>query len=278
MYFCSSDKVIDHFTWPTYFELVFPIGVTTALDILCSNLSLQYISVTIYTIIKTSVMVWTFVWALMFRIERFKFKTFASVCLICLGISLAISTRTSVSWTGVVFCMIAAASGGLRWALTERLATANEQCRDPFVSVFHFSPISAATLVPICLATDLVPFLSSKFAMNTATLVETLVLIACGGIIAFILLVVEVKLVGLTSSLTLGVLGQLKELTQITLAIVVFGDQLSPLNITGLVLSFVFVGVYKWIRRNEMREMLLASEAPTAVEHERVRLVPFYCS
>ena len=273
MYFCTSDKVVDEFTWPTYFELVFPIGVTTALDILCSNLALQYISVTVYTVIKTSVMVWTFVWALLFKIERFKLKTFASVCFICLGISLAISTRTQVSWTGVIFCVVAAASGGLRWALTERLATANEQCRDPFVSVFHFSPISAATIVPISLATDLVPFLSSDFFTNTATLAETLVLISVGGVIAFVLLLVEVKLVGLTSSLTLGVLGQLKELTQITLAVVVFGDHLSSLNLTGLVLSFVFVGVYKWIRRNEMREVLLASEAPSATEHERVR----YC-
>lgn len=88
LFFCSSDMVIDTFSWPIYFDYVFPIGISTALDILCSNTSLKYISVTLYTIIKSSSIVWTFMWALVFRIERFKLKTFLSVCLICIGISL----------------------------------------------------------------------------------------------------------------------------------------------------------------------------------------------
>lgn len=258
MWYCGSRTTIHPLEWRDYLFTVVPIGVTTALDIVFSNMSIKYISVTLYTIIKTSVIVWTFVWALLFRIEKFKLKTFISVCFITLGISLAVSSPTAVSWVGVSLCMAAAACGGLRWAMTERLVGMNEQCKDPFVTIFHFSPISALLVTPFALFVELGDFVASPFASNSSLFWEGFVFITVGGAIAFVMLFVEVKIVNLTSSLTIGVLGQLKELTQITLAVVVFGDKLSFINTCGVVASFVFVAVYKWIRRSEMKETLTA--------------------
>ena len=154
--------------------------------------------------------------------------------------------------------------------MTERLTAQNEQCRNPFVSIYHISPISALSMVPISLAVDLNPFLDSRFTHDPKLFIESFLLILFGGLIAFVLLLVEVKLVNLTSSLTLGVLGQMKELVQISLAIVVFKDNLTNLNLVGLILSVVFVGTYKWIRRGELREALLAESVPSIKEQAQV--------
>lgn len=48
-------------------------------------------------------------------------------------------------------------------------------------------------------------------------LVEAMLLLLCGGLISFLLIGVEVYLLQLTTSLSMGILGQLKEVVQITL-------------------------------------------------------------
>lgn len=48
-------------------------------------------------------------------------------------------------------------------------------------------------------------------------LVEAGFLLLCGGLISFLLIGVEVYLLQLTTSLTMGILGQLKEIVQIAL-------------------------------------------------------------
>ena len=253
---CQSGMVVEQFSWPLFLVMVFPIGVTTAMDIMFSNLSLEYITITLYTITKTSVIAWTFVWALVLKIEKFKIKTFVTVCFICLGISLAVASPTTVSYTGVVFCLLASAAGGLRWAVTERLVKSNEQCKSPFVCLYHISPVSAMFMIPVGLGIDFVPFANSHFAQDPKLLLSTFGILTISGVMAFSLILVEVKLVQLTSSLTMGVLGQLKELLQIILAIIIFKDQVSTLNSIGLGLALICVGVYKMIKRGENLEFL----------------------
>jgi solute carrier family 35 protein C2 len=253
---CSTGTVVDPFTWSQFLILVFPIGITTAIDILFSNISLQYITITLYTITKTSVIAWTFFWALILKIEIFRLKTFVIVCFICLGIALAVASPTKISVWGLSFCLIASGAGGLRWAVTERLVKYNEQCKNPFVCLHHIAPVSAIFMVPIGLGIDFVPFLDSEFAQDHDISLWTFAIISIGGVMAFALILVEVKLVQLTSSLTMGVLGQLKELLQIILAIVIFKDEVSPINAMGLGLALACVGVYKWIKRTEYLEVM----------------------
>lgn len=251
---CQTGTVVEPFSWYLFLVMVFPIGVTTAIDIMFSNLSLQYITITLYTITKTSVIAWTFMWALILKMEVFKLKTFVVVCFICLGISLAVASPTAISFTGVSYCLVASAAGGLRWAFTERLVRSNEQCKSPFVCLHHIAPVSATFMLPVGLVVDGVPFLNSQFAHDNNLAMLSFGILTCGGIMAFALILVEVKLVQLTSSVTMGVLGQLKELLQIIVAIIIFKDQVSSMNAMGLALALLMVGVYKWIKRGENLE------------------------
>lgn len=273
---CQDGMTVEPFTWHQFFFIVAPIGVTTALDIMLSNLSLKFITVTLYTITKTSVIAWTFLWALLLKVEIFKVKTFVVVCCVCGGIAMAVSSPTKISVIGLIFCLTASAAGGLRWALTERLVRHNEQCKSPFVCLHHIAPVSALFMVPVGLGLDLYPFLQSDFAQDPETALSTFAIITAGGFMAFLLILVEVHLVQLTSSLTMGVLGQLKELLQILLAIVIFKDHVSTLNAVGLIVALFCVGVYKWIKRAENLELLKDHPLPLIIDSPHVSKALLY--
>jgi solute carrier family 35 protein C2 len=253
---CYAGYEIESFSWAEFFRLIAPIGVTTALDIAFSNLSLKYITVTLYTITKTSTIAFTFIWALGLGVEKFRIKTCLTVVMICIGIVMAVTSPTPVSVIGLCFCLTAAACGGLRWVVTEKLIAANSQCSNPFVCLFHFAPVSALVAVPLCVGIDIVPFMESQLVHQPNLLIEASIFMLVGGLCAFCLILVEVKLVQLTSSLTMGVLGQLKELLQICAAIIVYHDHVSTTNAIGLIIALSCVGVYKWIKRSELKEYL----------------------
>lgn len=59
----SSASIAGALTSRTYWRLAVPIGLCTALDIMLSNLSFFYITVTFYTIVKSGGNVWYAVWS-----------------------------------------------------------------------------------------------------------------------------------------------------------------------------------------------------------------------
>ncbi|CAE7691451.1 unnamed protein product [Symbiodinium microadriaticum] len=215
-----------------------------------SNFSLMYISLTLYTIIKSSVLIWTFLWGVLLKIEAFKLNTFCAVLFIVSGIGLAVASSTDVSPIGVAMVLGASAAGGVRWALVQKLMAVDEQSKNVFVSIYRFAPASALSMLPFALGMDLLPLLRSDFFVDSSdnNLAATLALVVLGGLIAFALITTEVHLVNLTSSLTMGVLGQVKEVIQIVLSMAIFHDHVNLLNAAGIVIAMVAVGYYKRIK------------------------------
>ena len=56
--------------WSTYFKKIIPLGIASAADIGFSNWSLQYITVTLYTMSKSTVILFILFFALLFKLER----------------------------------------------------------------------------------------------------------------------------------------------------------------------------------------------------------------
>jgi len=257
----DSSANVESMSWRQYMTVAAPIGISTALDVMLSNFSLLYITLTLYTIIKGTVLIWVFLWGVLFNIEKFKASTFCAVLGIVGGIGLAVAASTDVSIVGVLMVLGAAAAGGVRWALVQKLMAVDDHSRDVFVSIHRFSPASALTITPIAIITELVPFFQSEFyaSSSPAGLTATMTLISVGGGIAFLLITTEVHLVNLTSSLTMGVLGQVKELLQILLSMMIFRDHVNALNATGIVIAMIAVAIYKRIKYAE-KDSLSAPE------------------
>jgi len=66
-----------------------PTGVTMAGDIALSNLSLLYISVTYYTIVKSTVPLWILLFSVLMRIQKLKMQLLLTVVCVGAGIALA---------------------------------------------------------------------------------------------------------------------------------------------------------------------------------------------
>ena len=246
-----SGVTIEPLSWRTRLLVVAPIGCATALDVMLSNWSLRYVTVTVYTIIKASVVLWTFFWGVILQLESFKCKTCVAVFLITLGLSIAVFTTTNVSPFGAALVLLASALGGVRWALTQQLMAVDHQSKDVFVALYRFAPYSAVSLLPFALILEGSLFVKSDFAAISPVTALLAVFVLVGGIIAFGLIVTEVHLVFLTSSLTMGVLGQLKELLQIGLAMLIFQDNLTFYNAAGIVIALGSVVYYKILRYKE---------------------------
>lgn len=252
---------MEPISWSVVFRVVIPIGVATAMDIMCSNVSLMYISVTLYTVIKASVVVWVFFWGVLFRLEKFRVVTFLSVIITSAGLGLAVSSHTTISVAGLILCLVAAAAGGLRWALTQQLMVSDESSKNIFVAIYRFSPASALSMIPFAIALELRPVMMSSvfISKDPDILLQALGMTAAGGLIAFALILTEVNLVRLTSSLTMGMLGQMKEVLQIALALIIFRDELHLINGIGIFISLVASAFYRYIKAAEAKELALNS-------------------
>jgi solute carrier family 35 protein C2 len=67
----------------------------------------------------------------------------------------------------------------------------------------------------------------------------------------------EFALLQRTSVVTLSIAGIFKEVVTISVAGLVFGDALTPINISGLVVTIGAIAAYNWIKITKMREEAL---------------------
>ena len=74
-----------------------------------------------------------------------------------------------------------------------------------------------------------------------------------GGLLAFAMLLVELRVVQLASSLTLSVAGIFKEVLTVLASVAMFGDVLTPTRIAGLVVCLLGIGAYQVTRYRELR-------------------------
>ena len=103
----------------SYWYHAVPIGITTAVDVAMSNLSFLYITVTFYTIVKSSALIFVLIFGLLFNLEKKSWKLFVIISVITAGVILASYGETEFSVIGLILVVGSAASGGLRWALTQ---------------------------------------------------------------------------------------------------------------------------------------------------------------
>src|SRR5689334_19253051 len=77
------------------------------------------------------------------------------------------------------------------------------------------------------------------------------------GVIAFLMTSSEFALLQRTSVVTLSIAGIFKEVVTISAAGIVFGDPLTPINISVLFVTIGAICAYNWIKIKKMREEAL---------------------
>lgn len=170
--------------------------------------------------------------------QRPSYSLFVVILLISSGIALASYGSTQFVLYGFVLVLAASIIGTLRWVLTQSLLKEMDESANRILAVvYYISPASALGLLPIALFSEGRQMLTSKFVLEPHLLVASMGFIFVSGCLAFVLIFVEILLVKKTSALSLGIAGSLKDVTQVMLAVFIFGDRLIPLNVFGLVVA-----------------------------------------
>ena len=253
---CRSDpEPIPCLNWTQTLKLVLPIGIFTASDIMLSNLSIMYIPLSLYTALKTTVPVFTFVVGILLGVEPFEKWTFLSISCVVVGLAIAVQFSTEGSILGVILVLLASFSGGLRWLLLQVLVSTDESSRDIMVAIYRFSPSSTIFLLPIGLYFEFPKLLSSKFCEDFNLGLGALGNVSAGGFLSIALIGFEIYILRETSSLTLGILGQIKEVFQILLSVVIYSEYLTVETGVGLSISIIAADAYRRIKYSQAVEL-----------------------
>ena len=349
-------------SWKRYLTKAAPVGVFTSLDIAMSNAAFLFISVSFYTVIKTSSIISVLILSMVLCLQRCSLLIVVIIVVVASGLMLASMGELHFRIEGFLLVLGAGIAGSLRWVITQMMVSSArvavvDQCGccascctaigwgtccrraddeaeaaeergggialarrsssagareaegeaasdsaqlgaaalavavaalpsdragaaaarpsagsvdsvgaageagdgeggrgiagvSAVETVMFISPSAVIALIPYGLCIELPALVNA--GISTDALYYLPVMIALGGVLAFLLLLVETQLVQITSSLTLSVIGNLKDCLQITIVVVVFGEEIAPLNVVGLVLALGGIGAYNVAKQMEM--------------------------
>lgn len=229
-------------------KLLFGIGICTALDVALSNESVTTLSIPLYTTLKASSLCFTFLWGVMIGVENFKYETFLAVLLISGGLIIAVFGADQFDTLGAILCLLASSAAGLRWALLQLLIESSHKDiqENVIISLYQFAPYTLF-IIPFAIGIEGENIITSKFNKFQIAIIFSII----GGFISFCLILVEMELVKKTSSVTMAVFGQMKEIAQISLSMFVFNDNLSIRSTIGIILSITAAFYYRKLKINE---------------------------
>ncbi|NXK51715.1 S35C2 protein, partial [Chauna torquata] len=212
-------------------------ALSTSLDIGLSNWSFLYVTVSLYTMTKSSAILFILLFSLLFKLEEMRVALVLVVLLIAGGLFMFTYKSTQFNTQGFMLVLCASFLGGVRWTLTQILMQKAELgLQNPIDIMFHLQPLMFLMLFPLFAVFEgLHLSISEKlFHFHEAGMLLCLVgKLFLGGILAFGLGFSEFLLVSRTSSLTLSIAGIFKEICVLFLATRLLGDHLSLLNWLG---------------------------------------------
>lgn len=238
-----------------YLSRIAPCGTATALDIGLGNFSLRFISLTFFTMCKSSVLAFVLLFAFVFRLEKPTWKLCGIISLMTIGVILMVSGEAAFNALGFILVMTASLCSGFRWSLTQILLLRNRATSNPFSSIFFLTPVMFLVLfvlaLPIEGASAVLQGLQELAQAKGYFLGSLIILFP--GCLAFMMVAAEFALLQRSSVVTLSVCGIFKEVLTISAASFTFGDELSPINVSGLIVTIASIAGYNWLKYSKMR-------------------------
>ncbi|KAF2996489.1 Triose-phosphate Transporter [Curvularia kusanoi] len=239
-----------------YFSRIGPCGAATGMDIGLGNTSLKFISLTFFTMCKSSALGFVLIFAFLFRLEQPSWRLVLIIAIMTLGVVMMVAGETAFHALGFILVMASACSSGFRWSLTQILLLRNPATANPFSSIFFLAPVMFTSIfilaVPVEGFSALSAGLSTLFEQKGTALGVGILLFP--GVLAFLMTSSEFALLKRTSVVTLSICGIFKEVVTITTANLVFNDPLTPINLTGLVVTIGSIALYNYMKIKKMRE------------------------
>ncbi|KAF4563432.1 Triose-phosphate Transporter [Pleurotus pulmonarius] len=246
-----------------YGKKAVPTAIATSLDIGLSNLSLKTITLSFYTMCKSSSLIFVLLFAFLFRLEKFSFRLVGVIFLIFCGVLLMVATETHFILTGFILVISASALGGFRWSLTQLLLKDKKMGMDnPAATVYWLAPAMGVTIGIVSAVVEnwAVVFQSPHFS-GLGRILRTIIYLISPGVVAFCMVMSEFYIIQRVGVVPMSIAGIAKEVTTITLSAWFFGDQLTPLNITGVGITACGIALFTFHKYRKSIESTVPLDA-----------------
>ncbi|KAI1328372.1 triose-phosphate transporter family-domain-containing protein [Xylariaceae sp. FL0255] len=239
-----------------YLTRIGPCGAATGLDIGLGNTSLKFITLTFYTMCKSSALAFVLLFAFLFRLETPTIKLVIIIAVMTIGVIMMVTGEIEFHLGGFFLIISSAAFSGFRWSLTQILLLRHPATSNPFSSIFFLTPVMFLTLLLIAIPVEGFANFEEAIIMLSAEwgAIRTPLLLLFPGTIAFLMTSSEFALLQRSSVVTLSIAGIFKEVVTIIVAALVFDDKLTPINISGLLVTLSAIAAYNYIKLTKMRD------------------------
>ncbi|XP_012286689.1 solute carrier family 35 member C2 isoform X2 [Orussus abietinus] len=217
-----------------------PPGIASGFDVGFSNWAISLITMSLYTMTKSTTIIFILGFALLFNLEKKSWSLVGIVVMISGGLIMFTYKSTQFEVLGFVLCLLASFSSGLRWTMAQIIMQKSKLgVRNPIDMMFHMQPWMLLAILPVTMWFEGQKLYDSLLRVDwndTSSIISTCTVVLGGAILAFHMEITEFMVVTYTSSLTLSISGILKEICILILAFEWQGDRMSVLNFIGLLM------------------------------------------
>ncbi|KJH53543.1 hypothetical protein DICVIV_00288 [Dictyocaulus viviparus] len=165
-----------------------PIGICASLDIGLSNWALEYVTVSLYTMAKSSSILFIVAFSLLLRLEKWRPALGLEAGLIASGLFLFTWNSSQHDLTGLLLVELAASCTGVRWTVSQLVMQREEQALNhPLDMVAHVQPWMLIPIIPL-----IIVFEGPELSYSTVLTyegqyapIQIAILIMLGGLLAF---------------------------------------------------------------------------------------------
>ncbi|KAH8415532.1 hypothetical protein KR222_002463 [Zaprionus bogoriensis] len=245
--------------WRVAVRKMAPTGIASGIDIGFSNWGLLLVPISLYTMTKSSTIVFILLFAILLGLERKSWSLFLIVGLIGLGLFMFTYKSTQFNALGFFFILFASLSSGLRWSFAQFIMQKSKLgLHNPIDMIYHMQPWMIASLLPLVVIIEgpkLYAGLEELHNVPAETIVWNIAKVTLGAFIAFLMEVSEFLVLSKTSSLSLSIAGIFKDICQLALAVAFKGDKLSPINLVGLAVCLAGICCHLLHKYNGMAQL-----------------------
>lgn len=224
-----------------------PVGISSGIDVGFSNWGLELVNVSLYTMTKSTAIIFVLVNALVLRLEKASVVLFVIVFSISGGLFLFTFKTTDFSTLGFILLLTASFASGFRWTLSQFIMQkADMGMKSPLDMMYFSQPWMFITVFPISLFLEGNDFMNWWNDNKNSEHFQMALNVLFGSCLAFGLEVSEYFAVYKTSSITLSVVGIIKEICTLILAVEWNGDKMTTTKLLGLAMCMVGVVGHVW--------------------------------
>lgn len=192
---------------------------------------------------KSTTIIFILIFAILLGLEKKSWSLLMIVVMISGGLCMFTFKSTQFNALGFSFLLFASLSSGIRWSFAQLVMQKSKiGLHNPVDMVFHMQPWMILAILPFALGFEgprLLEGYSLLGGVDRSVIYAMWIKISVGAFIAFAMELSEFLVLSKTSSLTLSVAGIFKEICQLVLAVELNGDQLSVMNILGLIMCLM---------------------------------------